>query len=224
VDKHSDWAGGSEGPGWKDCADWRRYVSKFHVIAVAAGHSSCIFGTEYEDYYDDDFHIYNDVILYEPREGEDIDREDEEPLRGRSKRSRYKITIFGYPRDVFPPADFHTAVYYDSPDGKEYIYIFGNAGFGSEVLLVHRLDLQDYSIQKVESTGDVPPAKDDAKAVEEACVGVHKENVKIVSLIGYVRASTRVWTTPEGGGLRGWTTSLCITSRMVRSTSSSFLT
>ncbi len=45
-------------------------------------------GGEHEDYYDPDFHIYNDVIVVEP---------------GGS------VSIFGYPRDVFPPTDFHTA-------------------------------------------------------------------------------------------------------------------
>ncbi|NJK39372.1 MAG: hypothetical protein HC825_04600 [Oscillatoriales cyanobacterium RM1_1_9] len=43
---------------------------------------------EHEDYYDPDFCIYNDVVLYE-------------------KDRSFKI--FGYPRSVFPPTDFHTA-------------------------------------------------------------------------------------------------------------------
>lgn len=45
-------------------------------------------GGEHEDYYDPDFYIYNDVVVVSP---------DEPPQ------------IFGYPEDVFPPTDFHTA-------------------------------------------------------------------------------------------------------------------
>ncbi|MDO5769545.1 MAG: hypothetical protein Q4P13_08575, partial [Psychrobacter sp.] len=45
-------------------------------------------GGEYEDYYDPDFYIYNDVIVRHP-DGH--------------------IEIYGYPRAVFPPTDFHTA-------------------------------------------------------------------------------------------------------------------
>jgi hypothetical protein len=45
-------------------------------------------GGEHEDYYDPDFYIYNDVIVY------DGDR---------------NVEILGYPEEVFPPTDFHTA-------------------------------------------------------------------------------------------------------------------
>jgi hypothetical protein len=43
---------------------------------------------EHEDHYDPDFFIYNDVIV---RHADD------------------RIQIFGYPKTVFPPTDFHSA-------------------------------------------------------------------------------------------------------------------
>jgi hypothetical protein len=58
-------------------------------------------GGEHEDSYDPDFYVYNDVIL--------IDKNN-------------NIKLFCYPKDVFPPTDFHIAVLYN-----EYIYITRNA-------------------------------------------------------------------------------------------------
>lgn len=43
---------------------------------------------EHEDYYDPDFFIYNDIILWAPDD---------------------TLTILGYPEEVFPPTDFHSA-------------------------------------------------------------------------------------------------------------------
>ncbi|MDR0520990.1 MAG: hypothetical protein LBH00_03945 [Planctomycetaceae bacterium] len=45
-------------------------------------------GGEHEDFYDPDFYIYNDVILIDKNGG---------------------IEILGYPADIFPPTDFHSA-------------------------------------------------------------------------------------------------------------------
>src|SRR5262245_20211093 len=45
-------------------------------------------GGEHEDHYDPDFCIYNDVVVH---------------------RGDGAFDIFGYPEDVFPPTDFHTA-------------------------------------------------------------------------------------------------------------------
>lgn len=47
-----------------------------------------LIGGEHEDYYDPDFHIYNDVVVKHP-DG--------------------RVEIFGYPEENFPPTDFHTA-------------------------------------------------------------------------------------------------------------------
>ncbi|MEJ1933357.1 ankyrin repeat domain-containing protein, partial [Nostoc sp. NIES-2111] len=51
---------------------------------------------EHEDYYDSDFCIYNDVVVYQ---------------------GNGTFQIFGYPEDVFPPTDFHSATLVE-----EYIY------------------------------------------------------------------------------------------------------
>ena len=47
-----------------------------------------LIGGEHEDHYDPDFFIYNDVVVKHP-DGH--------------------IDIFGYPKEDFPPTDFHTA-------------------------------------------------------------------------------------------------------------------
>ena len=59
-------------------------------------------GGEHEDSYDPDFCIYNDVFVHE---GE-------------------AIRIHGYPEDVFPPTDFHTATLL----GRE-IVLIGSLGY-----------------------------------------------------------------------------------------------
>jgi hypothetical protein len=51
------------------------------------GRVICIAG-EHEDHYDPDFCTYNDVVIL------DLDG---------------SVAIYGYPQDVFPPTDFHTA-------------------------------------------------------------------------------------------------------------------
>lgn len=69
------------GPGWSfarfGCS--RTVLPDGRVLHVAG---------EHEDFYDPDFHIYNDVIVRNPDGA---------------------IEIFGYPEDVFPPTDFHSA-------------------------------------------------------------------------------------------------------------------
>lgn len=56
-------------------------------------------GGEHEDFYDPDFCIYNDVFVHEGKGG---------------------FEIFGYPEEVFPPTDFHSASLVGS-----WIYIIG---------------------------------------------------------------------------------------------------
>ena len=51
------------------------------------GRIICI-GVEHEDYYDPDFQIYSDVVVFGPKN---------------------EIEIYGYPEEAFPPTDFHTA-------------------------------------------------------------------------------------------------------------------
>ncbi len=91
-------------------------------------------GGEHEDYYDEDFSIYNDVFVY---------------------GSSGEITIYGYPEAIFPPTDFHTATLVG-----ESIYIIGSVGYTGErwygVTPVYRLNLQTFSIERLETTGQNP--------------------------------------------------------------------
>ena len=89
---------------------------------------------EHEDYYDPDFYIYNDVVVRHP-DG--------------------RIDIFGYPRDVFPPTDFHTATLVGND-----IVIIGSLGYLEErkpaTTPVTVLDLETFTISKVVTSGPAP--------------------------------------------------------------------
>jgi len=89
---------------------------------------------EHEDAYDPDFCIYNDVTMFSP-DG--------------------SIQIFGYPRDVFEPTDFHTATLVG-----DHIWIIGGVGYLGQrntAIPVYRLDTRTFAIERIETTGDVPP-------------------------------------------------------------------
>ncbi len=89
---------------------------------------------EHEDYYDEDFYIYNDVFVHLP-DG--------------------KIDIYCYPEEVFPPTDFHSAILLGS-----YIYIIGALGYSGKRRYgktpVYRLDIHSLAIETLEANGDVP--------------------------------------------------------------------
>ncbi|KAL2167997.1 hypothetical protein VTG60DRAFT_532 [Thermothelomyces hinnuleus] len=84
------------------------------------------------------------------------------------------IDIYGYPTEVFPGTDFHTATYVreEGSDGKEYIYIIGGLGYITSphraATMTHRLDLQDYTIQRIETTGEAPPPLAGSKKEQKA--------------------------------------------------------
>lgn len=149
------------------------------------GRLICI-GGEHEDSYDPDYEIYNDVVVIKnPKlvEGHYIYRvpvprnfpqpkviNNNSLMLGTSIVN--DVTIYGYPLDVFPPTDFHTATYVQNKDKKEFIYIIGGTGCipnharvvqepqdilkHFERTRVYRLCLSDFSIQLVETTGHVP--------------------------------------------------------------------
>lgn len=89
---------------------------------------------EHEDWYDQDFCIYNDVIVH---------------------RGDGRFDIYGYPKDVFSPTDFHTATLVGNA-----IYIIGNLGYLGErrfgVTQVYRLNTDTLTIEPVETTGSCP--------------------------------------------------------------------
>ncbi len=92
-------------------------------------------GGEHEDSYDPDFCIYNDVFVH---------------------YSGGKIRFFGYPEDVFPPTDFHTATLLNDHS----IWIIGSLGYvGSRrygETPVYRLDTNTFRIEKRQISGESP--------------------------------------------------------------------
>jgi ankyrin repeat protein len=89
---------------------------------------------EHEDYYDPDFCIYNDVFVHEP-DG--------------------VIRIYGYPKELFPPTDFHTATL----SGRK-VYLIGSLGYSGERRFgstpVFTLDIDDFRIARIETSGVNP--------------------------------------------------------------------
>ncbi|NET34993.1 MAG: hypothetical protein F6K19_23695 [Cyanothece sp. SIO1E1] len=97
------------------------------------GRLICV-GGEHEDFYDDDFCIYNDVIVF--------NRDDD-------------FSIYGYPRAVFPPTDFHSATLVGN-----HIYLIGGLGYRGERLFeqtpVYRINITSLVIEAVETNGEKP--------------------------------------------------------------------
>lgn len=89
---------------------------------------------EHEDGYDPDFCIYNDVVVYD---------------------GRGDFQIYGYPREVFPPTDFHSATLVEG-----FIYVLGNLGYTSDRRLghtpVYRLNCTTWAMEEVQTTGESP--------------------------------------------------------------------
>lgn len=91
-------------------------------------------GGEHEDWYDPDFYIYNDVIVVRPS-GD--------------------VEIYGYPRELFRPTDFHSATLVGDS-----VYLIGCLGYwGTQPLgetPVYRLDLGAFALEAVPTHGDLP--------------------------------------------------------------------
>lgn len=89
---------------------------------------------EHEDFYDPDFCIYNDVVVHDGYGG---------------------IRIYGYPRDTFPPTDFHTSTVIG-----DYIYIIGCLGYPSDRIPgytpVFRLHCDTLVMEKIATQGQNP--------------------------------------------------------------------
>lgn len=97
--------------------------------------SQVLIGGEHEDWYDPDFHIYNDVVVIRPN---------------------LEIEIYGYPRQVFRPTDFHTATLVD----YKAIYIIGCLGYwGTQPLgetPVYRLNCKTFQMELLATNGEAP--------------------------------------------------------------------
>lgn len=97
------------------------------------GRVVCI-GGEHEDYYDPDFYIYNDVIVF---------------------GSEGKIEIYGYSKEIFPPTDSHTATLIG-----EKIIVIGCLGNPKDrrpgSTPVHTVDTRKYRISNLDTSGTAP--------------------------------------------------------------------
>ncbi len=115
------------GPGW--CANRFGRSS----TTLADGRVVEIAG-EHEDYYDPDFCIYNDVVVTDPSGA---------------------LEIYGYPHEVFPPTDFHTATLVG---GR--IVIIGSTGYAwlrtPGHTPVFALDTASWTMSRVSTSGDMP--------------------------------------------------------------------
>lgn len=120
---------------WKDrppqvwCFD--RFGQSFTLMPD--GRTIMIAG-EHEDSYDPDFCIYNDVTVF---------------------HADGSIQVLGYPYKVFEPTDFHTATLVGDK-----VWIIGGLGYTDQrkgPIPVYRLDTLSYSIERVATSGDVPP-------------------------------------------------------------------
>lgn len=92
-------------------------------------------GGEHEDYYDPDFYIYNDVVVIHPDD---------------------HIDIYHYPKETFPPTDFHTATLIN----KHTIIIIGGLGYPEDrmysITPLFILDLKTFRMRRVLSKGNPP--------------------------------------------------------------------
>lgn len=113
---------GWTGPGW--CFD-RMGCPR---VDLPDGRKVWIAG-EHEDSYDPDFFIYNDVVVQD---------------------AGGEVAIFGYPEEVFPPTDFHTATL---DEGRGCIWIVGSLGHPEQrrpgVTPVFGLELGSFAIAEV---------------------------------------------------------------------------
>ena len=91
-------------------------------------------GGEHEDSYDPDFCIYNDVFEHHP-DG--------------------RIDIHGYPEDLFPPTDFHTATQLEDE-----LILIGALGYPGQRAFdttpVFSLALTDFRIRRLDMAGKPP--------------------------------------------------------------------
>jgi hypothetical protein len=128
-----------DGPIWT----FERYGATRNELSD--GRVVCI-GGEHEDYYDPDFHIYNDVVVFGPND---------------------QIEIYGYPKEVFPPTDFHTATL-----AADRIFIVGNLGYVKDrhpgITSVYKLDLSGYRISEMKTSGEMPGWISEHEASQDA--------------------------------------------------------
>lgn len=117
-------------------------------------------GGEHEDFYDPDFCIYNDVIHH---------------------KGNGDFDIYTYPKEIFPPTDFHTATLVEN-----HIYIIGNLCYHGQRKFrdtpVYRLNTKTFVIEKVETYGENPGWIYSHKAYLEGDDSIKIKGGKIIAL------------------------------------------
>lgn len=93
-----------------------------------------LIGGEHEDFYDPDFNIYNDVVV---------------------QHAEGPCAILGYPPEIFPPTDFHTATL-----AGDQIIIIGGLGYPERrqpgTTQVRILNIADFAISTPATSGSSP--------------------------------------------------------------------
>lgn len=134
---------GPTGGGAVDGPDWCFMRNGMSQTMMPDGRIICIAG-EYEDWYDPDFCIYNDVIVLRPAAGKDtVDRDSGE------------VEIYGYPESVFAPTDFQSATL-----AGDRLIVIGRLGYrgtrtpGTTPIVA--VDSSTYEIEELVATGPAP--------------------------------------------------------------------
>ncbi len=141
------------GDGTGRSAGWTNQRFGQTVTVLPDGRTLAIAG-EHEDSYDPDFWIYNDVIVTAPN-GD--------------------VEIYGYPRNAFPPTDFHSATLVD-----DHIYIVGNLGYATtrkRRTQVLRMHTGTFAVEQLETTGEDPGWLSDHEATRSgdgSCITVSR--------------------------------------------------
>jgi len=114
------------GPNWT----FERYGA---TDGVARWTDYCIAG-EHEDSYDPDSYLYNDVVVF---------------------RSGGEIEICGYPTEVFPPTDFHSATLVG-----DRVIVIGCLGYDRDrrpgFTPVYSVNSESYGIAELKTSGGSP--------------------------------------------------------------------
>ncbi len=138
----AQWRHGA-GDRWHNDPDWCFDRYGMTQTPLPDGRIVCIAG-EHEDHYDPDFCIYNDVIVIHPAPGESWVTEESG-----------QVDVFGYPRSVFPPTDFHSATLVG-----DRIVIIGCLGYPPDrrqgFTPVYELDLRTMAISERPTSGVMP--------------------------------------------------------------------
>lgn len=130
---------------WIATPDWCFKRNGMSKTAMLDGRVICI-GGEHEDWYDPNFCIYNDVVVIRPKADEAWVTTDSG-----------SVEIYGYPREVFRPTDFHSATLVEGD-----IFVIGRLGYGPAddpkpvSTPIYALDTTTYRMRTVIASGPSP--------------------------------------------------------------------